>query len=89
MAKKSLLKATPDYEDYTENVVKIDDEVIKELGIMAGEYITRSCCDSCGGCNSGSGCGSSEGCGCNKKQSLGGCSTKSCCKTKGEGCNIR
>ena len=37
MGRKSLLKATPDYEDYTENVVKINDEIIKELGIMAGE----------------------------------------------------
>lgn len=87
MAKKSLLKATPDYEDYTENVVKIDDEIIKELGIMAGEYITESCCGANGGCNSGGGCGASGGCGCSKKQSLGKNSTKSCCKIKGEGCH--
>lgn len=76
MVKKSLLKATPDYEDYTENVVKIDDEIIKELGIMAGEYITKNCCGSSGGCRA------SAGCGCSKEQSSGKNSTNSCCKTR-------
>lgn len=82
MVKKSLLKATPDYEDYTENVVKIDDKIIKELGIMAGEYITKNCCGSSGGCNSGGGCRVSGGCGCSKEQSSGKNSTNSCCKTR-------
>ena len=59
MGRKSLLKATPDYEDYTENVVKINDEIIKELGIMAGDYITKNCCGSSyDRCNSGGGLGS-------------------------------
>lgn len=67
MIKRSLLKAKPDYEDYTENIVKIDDEIIKELGIMAGEYITKNCCGCNGGHNSSRGCGDSKGCGCIKK----------------------
>lgn len=82
MVKRSLLKATPDYEDYTENIVKIDDEIIKELGIMAGEYITKDCCGSNGGCNSGGGCRVSSGCGCNKKQSSSENPAKSCCKIR-------
>lgn len=81
MAKKTLLKATPDYEDYTENVVKIDEEIIKELGIMAGEYVTKSCCSSGGGCESSGECG-----GCSNKSSSDTCKTKKSCCSSGGGC---
>ncbi|SHI85148.1 hypothetical protein SAMN02745163_00859 [Clostridium cavendishii DSM 21758] len=75
MAKKSLLKNTPDYEDYTENIVIIDENIIKELGIMAGEYIVKKgCCSSGGGCSSG--CAKGNCSSCSKKD------TNTCCKNK-------
>lgn len=51
----SLLKETPDYEQYTENVVKISLEELKELGLL-------EC-----GCSKKANYGCASGCNCNKK----------------------
>lgn len=56
--KKSFLKDTPDYEEYTENVANLTTEEMEELGIKAG------CCKTKG--KNGCGCSSGKGC-CNKK----------------------
>ncbi|MBK1813570.1 hypothetical protein JHL18_23410 [Clostridium sp. YIM B02505] len=58
IAKKSFLKDTPDYEDYSENIVTLTADEAKGLGISLGCCKNNGSCDSCGGC-------SSKGC-CNK-----------------------
>lgn len=52
---EDILKATPDYEEYTKNEAKLSVEEMKELGLLK-----------CGGC-----CSSKEGkssCGCKSKR---------------------
>lgn len=51
--KDDILKASPDYEDYTKNEVKLTQEELKELGLCEAK---KSCCGKSGGCcSTGSG----------------------------------
>lgn len=57
--KESLLKNTPDYEDYTENEAVLTKEEMEEFGIESNQK--GGCCKTKGGSSSG-GCGSTGGC---------------------------
>ncbi|ACD52255.1 hypothetical protein FDB55_04485 [Clostridium botulinum] len=55
--KEELLKVTPDYEEYSENVCNLSIEELKELGLLkCGGCCTKntksSDCSTCNGCKS-------------------------------------
>ena len=88
--REDILKASPDYEDYTENEASLTIDELKELSMAQKAKAGSGGGCSSGGCSSG-GC-SSGGCssgGC----SSGGCSSGGCssggCSSAGSCCGSR